>query len=147
MSPANRINPYQGSRFVVEIDGIADSGFSRVILPESRLELLDYREGTDPRVNRKLSGRPSYGTLLLERGTGGSLVLSTWFRQAREGDPGARKDIRIKLMDEMGKDVCIWQIIGAIPTRYAFAPLVAVSSDILQETLEAACEGMERVTV
>lgn len=145
MPQNNRQDPYQNSRFVVEIDGIADSGFSRVVLPESRLELIEYREGTDPRVNRKLFGRPSFTTLILERGAGSSQVLSDWFRQAKDGGPGTRKNIRITLQDETGKDVCIWQISGAIPTRYLFAPLYAASGAVLLETLEIACENVERV--
>ncbi|MDA8413729.1 MAG: phage tail protein [Desulfobacteraceae bacterium] len=144
MPQNNRQDPYLNSRFVVEIDGIADSGFSRVVLPESRLDLIEYREGTDPRVNRKLYGRPSFTTLILERGTGSSQVLSDWFRQAKDGGPGARKNIRIVLQDDTGINVCIWQISGAIPTRYAFASLDATSGAVLLETLEIACENVER---
>jgi phage tail-like protein len=147
MPQNNRQDPYQNSTFTVEIDGIVDSGFSRIVLPESRLELIEYREGTDPRCNRKLYGRPSFTNLILERGTGKSLVLSDWFRQAKDGGTGTRKNIRVILKDDAGKDVCIWMISGAIPTRYAFAPLDASSSAVLLETLEIACENVERANI
>ena len=145
MPQNNRQDPYQNSSFVVEIDGITDSGFSRVVLPESRLELIEYREGTDLRVNRKVFGRTLFTTLILERGAGNSQVLSDWFRQAKDGGSGTRKNIQIALQDDTGTNICIWQISGAIPTRYAFAPLDASSGAVLLETLEISCEHVERI--
>ena len=35
------------SRFLLEIDGIIQAGFSEVTIPESSVEIIEYRNGDD----------------------------------------------------------------------------------------------------
>ena len=51
---------YSNFRFRVEIDGIGLASFSEVELPESHVEVIEYRDGSDI-TTRKLSGISKYG--------------------------------------------------------------------------------------
>jgi hypothetical protein len=56
MAVGQRKDPYRNSRFLVEIDGIVQAGFSEVTIPDSSNDVVDYREGNDPPTTRKLPG-------------------------------------------------------------------------------------------
>ena len=56
-----RDNPYSNVNFIVEVDGVAAAGFSEVDLPEGRIDVIEYREGSDKTSDaRKLPGRVGY---------------------------------------------------------------------------------------
>ena len=45
-----RIDPLRNFRFRLEIDGIAQAGFSEVAIGETTIDAVDYREGNDRRT-------------------------------------------------------------------------------------------------
>jgi hypothetical protein len=53
-----RKDPYQNFRYLVEIDGIAQAGFSEATIPDSAQDPIEYREGNEPPTVRKLPGLP-----------------------------------------------------------------------------------------
>lgn len=59
-------NPIQNFRFRVEIDGVSQAGFSEVVMPEGKIDLIEYREGTSPSQVRKLSGLTKYSNIILK---------------------------------------------------------------------------------
>ena len=68
--------PYRDFNFRVEIDGIGESQFSEVSIPEAEITVVEYREGADKSsATRKLPGRVRYGNLVLKRGVTGDLAL------------------------------------------------------------------------
>ena len=142
--PPIRKDPYCNSQYLVEIDGLPDTGFSRVILPECRIDPIEYREGIETRSRRKLLGIPAIGKLVLERGLTNSKALSDWYKAALEGNPLARRNIAITLLDEKNTNICRWKITGAIPMKYGISPLTAKGDEVLIETIELACESFQR---
>ena len=52
---ADRTDPYRNFRFRVELDGIQSAAFSEATIPDSTTDPVDYREGTDPTHQKKLS--------------------------------------------------------------------------------------------
>ena len=52
-----RKDPYKNFKFRVEIDGIASSHFVECTGLGSEVAVIEYREGGDPTVVRKLPGR------------------------------------------------------------------------------------------
>ena len=145
MPTTDKKDPFTNFKFLVEIDGIPDSAFSRVILPECRIEPIEYREGIELRINKKLLGNPSIGQLVLERGITSSTALSDWYKTALTAHQNARRNIAITLLDEKHDVVCRWEIAGAIPAKYNVAPLNAGANDVLIESMELACESFQRV--
>ena len=57
MATGDRVDPYKDFRFLVEIDGIVQAGFSECSGFGSDVEVVEYREGGDSATVRKLPGQ------------------------------------------------------------------------------------------
>ena len=142
-----RQDPLTNFRYRLEIDGLTIAGFSEVSIAETAVDVIDYREGTDPTHVRKLSGLTKYGNITLRRGMTNSLELYEWHRQVVNGLVGkARKNIAIVVADETGTDKARFVVTDAWPTKYSPSDLHAKGNEVLIETLELVNEGIERVT-
>ncbi len=142
-----RQDPLTNFRYRLEIDGLTIAGFSEVSIAETAVDVIDYREGTDPTHVRKLSGLTKYGNITLKRGMTTSLELYEWHRQVVNGLVGtARKNIAIVVADETGSDKARFVVTDAWPTKYSPSDLDAKGNEVLIETLELVNEGIERVT-
>ena len=143
--PGERNDPYRNFMFRVELGDIAIASFSEATVPDSTTESTDYREGTDPTHQRKLSALTKYGSVTLKKGLTDSMDIYNWKKQVEEtGALGARKDISLILIDEEGNDKARWNIVEAWPTKYDAPSLNATGNEIAIETLEIAHEGMKR---
>ena len=96
-----RKDPYRTFRFLLEIDGIVQAGFSEVTIPDASSEPVEYREGSEPPTVRKLPGLNKYGNVTLKWGITDSMELyEKWWKPVEEGKMGdARKNVAIILMD------------------------------------------------
>src|SRR6202158_5098955 len=105
---AARIDPIRNFRFQLEIDNITRAGFSEVMIAETTIDAVDYREGTDPPHVRKLSGLTKYGNITLKWGLtvgGSALDLYKWHADVSAGQIKAnRKTVAIVVQDEAGAD-------------------------------------------
>lgn len=143
MSGGQRIDPYKNYNFVVEVDGISTAGFSSCVIPDSSVEVIEYREGSDAsNGSRKLLGRVKYSNLILKRGLTNSLTLWTWYKSVLTGIAD-RRMITVTLLDDTRNPVLKWSFSNAWPTRYEGHQLQAKGNDVAIETLEIAHEGME----
>jgi len=68
MPVGERRDPYRNFRFRVEIDGITQAGFSECVIGDTTIDLIEYREGSEPTTVRKLSGLTKYGNITLKWG-------------------------------------------------------------------------------
>lgn len=138
--------PYRKHRFIVEIDGLATAGFSRVELPDAAVADVEYREGTDPTTARKLAGNDQHEPLVLQKGvTEDSIELFEWFQQAQDGNlEDARRTVAVVLLDTRGEPGPRWEFRNAWPARYDGPDLDAQANETAIETLEVLHEGMER---
>jgi phage tail-like protein len=144
-----RIDPLRNFRYRLEIDNITQAGFSEVMIAETTIDAVDYREGTDPPHVRKLSGLTKYGNITLKWGitTGGSaLDLFKWHADISAGQiKDKRKKVVIVVQDEAGADSARFVITDAWPVKYDPSDLNAKGNEVMIELLELANEGIERV--
>jgi phage tail-like protein len=135
--------PYRDFNFRVEIDGIGESQFSEVAIPEAEITVVEYREGADKTsATRKLPGRVRYGTVVLKRGVTADLALWEWFRAIASGDFQPR-NVVIVLLDAERQPVVRWLARDAWPTKYRPSELNAKSNEVVIELLELAVESID----
>ncbi|HHI96312.1 MAG TPA: phage tail protein [Thermodesulfatator atlanticus] len=145
MPVGQRKDPYRNFRFLVEIDGIVQAGFSEVTLPDSTQDVVEYREGHEPPVLRKLPGLAKYGNVTLKWGVTDSLELYEWRRLVEQGKIAeARRNMAIIVLDEEGEPAARWEFYQAWPSKYDAPDLNAKGNEVAIETLEIAHEGMKR---
>jgi phage tail-like protein len=140
-----RPDPYRQFRFRVEIDGIAQAGFSEVSFADTTTDATEYREGDEPPISRKLSGLTKYGNITLKWGITDTMDLYNWRQQIIDtGAEGARKNMSIVLINEAGEDKARWDIVRAWPTKYDPPDFSAKGNEVAIETLEIVHEGFKR---
>jgi len=144
-----RIDPIRNFRYRLEIDNITQAGFSEVHISETTIDMVEYREGTDPPHTRKLSGLTKYGTVSLKWGVtigGSALDLFKWHAAVSAGQiKDNRKKVVVIAQDEAGTDAARFVISDAWPVKYNISDLKATGNEVLIEALELANEGIERV--
>ena len=102
MATGQRVDPYRGFNFLVEIDGITQAGFQEVSGLDSSTDSVDYREGSDPNHVRKLTGLNKVSAITLKRGITDSDELWKWRLTVIEGK-AERRNGSIILLDEHGQ--------------------------------------------
>ena len=147
MPAGQRVDPYRNFRFLVEIDGITQAGFSEATIPDSTQDPIEYREGNETPTVRKVPGLIKYGNVTLKWGITDSLDLYNWRKLVEDGKmKDARKNMAIILMDEEGSHKSRWEFNEAWPSKYDAPDLNSKGTDIAIETLEIVHEGMKRVS-
>jgi len=143
---ADRKDPYRQFRFRVEIDGITQAGFNEVTFSDTTTDSVEYREGNELPVFRKLSGLTKYGNITLKWGITDTMDLYNWRKKVIDtGAATARKNISIILIDEAGADKARWDIVNAWPTKYTPPTFNAKGNEVAIEALEIVHEGFTRV--
>lgn len=97
--PPARQDPFRNFNFVVEIDGMVAAGFSEVSMPAASADVIEYREGGESNVVRKLPGRIHFGNPMLRRGITASDELYHWWKTVLDGQT-SRRTMAVILMDE-----------------------------------------------
>jgi phage tail-like protein len=145
---ADRKDPFRNMRYLLEIDGIVQAGFSDVTIPDTSSEPVEYREGHEDITVRKLPGLTKYGNVTLKWGiTTGSIELFNWRKEVMQGKmKDARRSLAIILQDEEGNPAARWEFREAWPSKYDAPDLSAKGNDVAIEELEIVHEGMERVS-
>ncbi len=138
-----RKDPYKNFRFLVEIDGIVQAGFSETSGFGSNVEVIEYREGGDPTTVRKLPGKVSYPDITLKWGVTDSRELYDWHRVAINGQI-ERKNGSIILMDDTGQEKVRWNFFNAWPSKWDGATFTAKGNDVAIDSLTVSCERVER---
>jgi phage tail-like protein len=137
-----RVDPYKNFRFLVEIDGLTQAGFSECAGLGSKVEVIEYREGGEPATVRKLPGRVSYPDITLKWGTTDSRELYDWHRAVVQGQI-QRKICSILLLDDSGIARVRWRLFEAWPSKWDGPVLDAKGSEVAIQTLTITCEGLE----
>jgi phage tail-like protein len=144
-----RIDPLRNFRFRLEIDSIARVGFSEVMIAETAIDVVEYREGADPAHLRKLSGLTKYGNITLKWGLtvgAGALDLIQWHADISAGHiADKRKSVAIVVQDEAGADKARFVVSEAWPVKYNPSAFNGKGNEVIVELLELANEGIERV--
>jgi phage tail-like protein len=138
-----RHDPFKNFNFLVEIDGIAQAGFSECTGLRLEVDVIEYREGGERSSVRKLPGLAKVGDITLKRGVTISNELQAWFESVRNG-VADRRNGAIVLLDDERKPVVRWKFFKAFPRKWEGPDLDAKGSDVAIETLTLSCEGLER---
>ncbi len=144
-----RIDPLRNFRFRLEIDSITQAAFSDVMIGETTIDAVDYRDGTDPPHVRKLSGLTKYGNITLKWGLfvgANALDLYKWHKDVSAGQVKAkRKKVVIVVQDEAGQDAARFVVSEAWPIKWDVTDLKGTGNETQIESLEIVNEGIERV--
>lgn len=143
MGAGQRVDPYKNFRFLVEIDGIVQAGFSDCSGFGSEVAAVEYREGGDPATVRKLPGKVTYPDITLKWGVTDSSELYDWHRSALNGQI-ERKNGSIILLDDVGEEKLRWNFFEAWPSKWDGPDFDAKANDVAVDTLTISCEGLER---
>ena len=143
MANGQRIDPYKNFRYLVEIDGIVQAGFSEASGFGSDVEVVEYREGGDTPTVRKLPGKTSYPDISLKWGVTDSRELYDWHKTALDGAV-ERKNGSILLLDDLGEEKVRWNFFEAWPSKWEGPSFNATGNEVAVETLTVSCERVER---
>jgi len=139
-----RQDPLRAFRFLVEIEGIASGGFTRVKGLSREVKMESYREGGVNDYEHKLVTQVSYPVVILERG----LALDDLWKWALATADGEvrRRTIRIHLQNEANEKTWAWQVEYALPVKWTASDLDAQASQVVMESLELAHHGLRKAT-
>jgi phage tail-like protein len=139
-----RKDPFRNCRFRLEIQGIEQAGFTECTGLESTTDAVDYREGTDPPLMRKLTGLTKHGTVTLKWGATDSDEIWKWRKQVVDGkSKEARRNASIVVLDEGGAEVIRWNLIDVWPNQYKVGDLNAKSNDVKINSLQLIYRDMD----
>jgi len=135
-----RKNPYSAFKFVLQIDGVNVAGFSEVSGLTTETDIIEYREGNEDTMVRKLSGSRKYTNITLKRGYTNSQVLWNWRQTVIQG-AGQPKSGTIILQNE-GQPALKWSFRKGLPNKWEGPSMNAKTNEVAIETLAIACEDI-----
>jgi len=138
-----RVDPYKNFRFLLEIDGITQAGFSDVSGFGSKVEPIEYREGGDAPTVRKLPGKVTYPDITMKWGITDSRELYNWHVTAVAGHV-ERKNGSIVLLGDDNLEKLRWNFFGGWPSEISGPDLSATGNEVAVHTLTLTCERLEQ---
>jgi phage tail-like protein len=145
MATGDRIDPYRGYNFVVQLDGTNVAGFSELGGLSFSREPVDYREGTDvPLHPRRLTGLSKFENLTLKRGFTDNRDLWNWWKNILNGKEDRRSGSFI-LRNEEHDEVLRWDFEDAWICKWEGPAFNATSNDVVIEAIELCVYRVELV--
>jgi len=138
-----RNDPFLNYRFLIEIDGVVQAGFSECSGLSSKIDVVLYREGGDLGNVRKLPGQTNYPDITLKWGLTVSSEMYDWHLNAINGNT-ERKNCSIIVLGDDKEEKVRWNIYDAWPNSWTGPTLNAKGSDIAIEQMTLTCERVER---
>jgi phage tail-like protein len=139
----DRIDPYLGFNFVVEIKGLQVAGFTEVSGLQVEVEVQDYREGGLNTHLHRLPGPARYpNNLVLRRGLV-SDDLWRWHQAVVKGQI-ERRNGSVILRDRSGQERWRWNFEQAYPVRWSGPELRAQSAEVAVEVVELVHRGISK---
>lgn len=139
-----RQDPYVAFNYLIEIGGLKGGGFSEVSGLDIELQTIDYRDGDEDFVQRKLPGIKKYPNIVLKRGIIGSLDLYDWVKAGVNGEV-SRREGAIILRDEKRQEVMRWKFVRGWACKLMGPSLKGDSNAVAIESIEICHEGVQIV--
>jgi len=140
---ANRLDPYAGYNFSVELDGITRAGFRECSGLENSQNAGEYREGTDKNlIVRNIPGLVTHSDITLSRGVTADSKLWEWREKAMKGNV-ERHDISLTLLDDTGNPKITWNLFDSWPRQWTGPSFNATADEVAIEQLVLAYERIE----
>jgi phage tail-like protein len=142
--PGKRSDPYLGSSFLVEIEGLVVGGFSEVTGLQVETEVEDYREGGENEFVHRLPGPTRYpSNLTLRRGITDVDTLWAWHHEVTRGRI-VRRNGTIYLLDAQRLPALSWNFSQAYPVRWSGPDFRAEAGAVAVEAVELVHRGIGR---
>jgi phage tail-like protein len=135
-------NPLKSFRFLVEIQGIQQAGFSECSSVGSHLEVVEYRDGGDVINVQKFPGKVSYPDITLKWGMTDNHDLYDLHLKAVNGNPQKVSGSVIQL-DDTGAESVRWNFFNAWPSKWDGPTYNAKGNELAINTLTLTCERIE----
>ncbi|MDR9435377.1 MAG: phage tail protein [Thiohalophilus sp.] len=152
----HRFDPYKNFKFRIKWDGRYVAGVSKISSLKRNTEVIEWRQGGEPNLTRRMPGFTSFEPVTLERGVTHDPEFEDWANKVWRLGAGLgsevsladfRKDLILEVMNEGGQIVLAYKIYRcwvsnyqALPDLDANEPAIAIESLTLQH------EGWERDT-
>jgi phage tail-like protein len=136
-----RRDPLGAYYFQVELGGQQTGFFRSVSGLKSETEVIDYREGGNNDVIRKLAGATRYANIRLTRPFTGDRSLYDWYATIQKPNP-SRIDGRITMFDRQGTKIATWEFTNGFPAKWEGPDFDASTNEVAIETIEIAHEGL-----
>ena len=143
MPTGDRVDPFRGFNFRIEISNTSVAAFREASGLTFTIDPVEYREGTDPLTVRKLPGLNTYANITLRWGITDDAQFWDWRRAAMEGRVD-RRNGSIVLLDEAGQEKLRWNFREGWPTAWVGPSFNATGNEVAVESVEIAHEGVER---
>ena len=142
MSPAvARNDPYRNNHFQVELDGMASASFLSVQGIESLTDVLEYRNGNEEALPRRLPGLHRCANIILRRGLTTNRELWEWRLTVLEGRTERRNGVII-VLDQTRRPVLRLSFREAWPCRWSLSGLDALAKETIIEEVELVVEDL-----
>lgn len=139
---------YPLPRFHYQVDwGGIKISFTEVTGMDQQVEVIEYRHSDSKDFSKiKMPGMRKYSNITLKRGKfEGDFDYNNWMDEISNNRSGARRDVVVRLMNEMHEPVAVWKAVNCFPVKIAAPDLKSDANEIAIETLEIAHEGLSLV--
>lgn len=129
--------------FSVNVNGIGDISCNEVSGLETEFDMIEYRTGGSLAFTKlKMPGLRKTSDVTLKKGTfKDNKAMWNWLNQVKLNII-ERKTVTVKLLDESGSPVQIWQLTNAWPKKLTVEGFKSDGNTVAIETLVLAHEGM-----
>ncbi len=145
MAVNDRVDPFRGFNFRVEIDNVGVAFFSEVSGLTFTIDTVDYRHGEFKFDHvTKLTGLRKVSNITLKRGYTTSLELWQWYLDVLNGI-SPRRSGAIILCDEDHADQIRWEFKESFICKYEGPAMKASANEVAIESIEICAERVELV--
>lgn len=142
MSPAPaRNDPYRNNQFLVEIDGMASASFLSIQGIETITDVIEYRDGNEAALPRRLLGLHRCTNITLRRGLTNNRELWEWRLSVLEGRTDRRNGV-IVVLDSTRRPVLRLSFREAWPCRWSLSGMDALAKEAIIEEVELVVEDL-----
>lgn len=145
MPPGSRVDPYAQFNFLIEIDSITRASFTEVSGLNVEQDVIDYREGSDATIVRKLPGLVTVPNIALKRGWTQDNELWLWRKTTIDGAT-ERRSGSIIVLDEAQDEALRFNFREGWICKWEGPQLNSTTNEVAIEGIEICHEGLEMVS-
>ena len=138
-----RLDPYQSTHFIVEIEGLLAGGFSQCSGLQVQIEGHEYRAGGVNDFVFRFAGRTTHPPLVLKHGLSPLEGLWNWHQDMVAGVIN-RRNGTIYLLDQQRLPVMWWDFQEGLPMKWTGPELSADRGAVAFESVEIVHHGLSR---
>lgn len=137
-----------GNTLELTVPGIGTfSGFQSVSGLTLDVEVVEFREGSEPTSIVLVPGNSKYPSISLSQPVHPGLEMAAWHELVVVGDiAAARRDCSLLISSYEGRPVARYHLEDAWPSKVEIGALKLDGSEVLMETVTIVCERLERVS-